>query len=109
MSDEVTPLVQELFTKTDDAGRDMARVGQAAQALERRYAALDKTLAGREFLCGAFTIADIATFLVIGFASTLGSAPGAAHKNLGVWVERVRARPTVAKEFEGMIAASVSV
>ena len=68
MMQEVVPLVQELFTKTDDAGRDMARVAAASEALQRRYDALEKELAGREYLCGAFTVADIATFMVLGVA-----------------------------------------
>jgi glutathione S-transferase len=109
MTEEVTPLVQELFTKTDDATRDMARVAQAAEALGRRYTALEKALAGREYLCGAFTIADVATFMVVGFASTLGSAPGDAHPNLRRWFERVRARPCVAREFDAMMAAAATV
>jgi glutathione S-transferase len=109
MSEEVTPLVQELFTKTDAASRDMARVARAADALQRRYDALDRALAGREHLCGAFTVADIATFMVVGFASTLGSAPSDAHANLRRWFERVRARPCVTREFEAMMAAAASV
>jgi glutathione S-transferase len=109
MSEEVTPLVQELFTKTDGASRDMARVARATEALQRRYGRLDETLAGREYLCGLFTVADIATFMVVGFASTLGSAPGDAQKNLQGWVERVRARPVVGREFEAMMLAAASV
>lgn len=109
MSEEVTPLVQELFTKTDAASRDMERVARAAEALQRRYQVLDGALAGREYLCGAFTVADIATFMVVGFASTLGSAPGNVHENLRGWFERVRARPCVAREFETMMAAAAAV
>jgi glutathione S-transferase len=109
MTEEVTPLVQELFTKTDDTSRNMARVAQAAGALGRRYATLETALAGREYLCGAFTIADVATFMVAGFASTLGSAPGDAHANVRRWFERVRARPCVAREFDAMMAAAAAV
>lgn len=109
MSEEVTPLVQELFTKTDGASRDMARVARAADALQRRYDTLDKTVAASEYLCGPFTMADIATFMVVGFASTLGSAPGDAHKNLRGWFDQVRARPVVAREFEAMMVAAASV
>jgi len=109
MVEEVTPLVQELFTKSDGAARDMARVAKAAEALARRYATLNETVAGREYLCGPFTVADIATFLVVGFASTFGSAPGDAHKHLQGWAERVRARPVIAREFEAMMLAAASV
>jgi glutathione S-transferase len=109
MTEHVTPLVQELFTKTDDAARDMTRVAPAAEALGRRWDALEKELAGGQYLCGAFTVADIATFMVVAFASTLGSAPGDAHTNLKGWFERVRARPTVGREFDAMVAAAATV
>ena len=109
MVQEVTPLVQELFTKTDDATRDMARVATATEALRRRYAALDKELSGHEYLCGTFSVADIATFLVVGFASTLGVPPGDGHENVRAWTDRVRARPSVGREFEAMTRAAATV
>src|SRR5262249_4110623 len=41
MVEEVTPLVQELFTKRDDTARDQARVGVAMGALQHRYARVE--------------------------------------------------------------------
>src|SRR5262245_31906019 len=46
MQQEVTPLVQELFTKTDPASRDDARVAAAIEALGHRYDALERELRG---------------------------------------------------------------
>jgi glutathione S-transferase len=109
MTEHVTPLVQELFTKSDDATRDMARVTNATAALERRYDALEAELAGREYLCDVFTVADIATFMVLGFASTLGTAPGPRHPRLQQWVDRVRSRRCVSSEFDALMAAAASV
>jgi glutathione S-transferase len=109
MTTDVTALVQELFTKTDDAARDMPRVAAAMEGLRRRWDALEKELAGREFLCDAFSVADIATFMVVGFATTLGAAPEDRHGNLRAWVERVRARPTVGREFDAMMQAAATV
>src|SRR5688572_19678626 len=40
MTQDVTALVQELFTKTDDTTRDMARVAAAMESLKRRWDAL---------------------------------------------------------------------
>jgi len=108
MSQEVTPLVQELFTKSDDSARDMARVGAASDALARRYETLEKELARRDHLCGAFSVADIATFMVVGFASNFGVAPADGHPNLRAWVDRVRARPTVALELDAMTRAAAA-
>jgi glutathione S-transferase len=109
MTEHVTPLVQELFTKSDDATRDMARVTNATTALERRYDALETELAGREYLCDVFSVADIATFMVLGFASTLGTAPGARHPRLQAWADRVRSRRSVSGEFDAMMAAAAAV
>ena len=109
MMQEVVPLIQELFTKTEDTTRDMARVATASEALRRRYDALEKQLTGREYLCGIFSVADIATFMLVGFASTFGVAPSDGHRSLRAWVDRVRARPTVAREFEAMTRAAAAV
>jgi len=109
MMQEVVPLIQELFTKTEDTTRDMARVATASEALRRRYDALEKQLTGREYLCGIFSVADIATFMLVGFASTFGVVPSDGHRSLRAWVDRVRARPTVAREFEAMTRAAAAV
>lgn len=108
MAQEVTPLVQEVFTKTDDATRDLARIAAATEALQRRFAALERELDGREYLCGSFTIADVATFMTVSFASTLGVAPGAEHPRVVAWLERMRARPSVGGELAGMMAAAAA-
>jgi len=109
MTEHVTPLVQELFTKTDDGVRDLARLSAASEALVRRYDELERELAGREYLCDTFTVADIATFMVVAFASTLGTPPAERHVRLRAWVDRVRARPSVGREFEAMMAAAAAV
>ena len=75
MNIEVTPLVQELFTKTVEADRDQERVTTATRATHDRFARLDQEIGEREFLCGAFTVADIATFMAVGFAAARGSWP----------------------------------
>ena len=53
--------------------------------------------------------ADIATFMVLGFASTLGTAPGARHPRLQGWADRVRGRRSVSGEFDAMMAAAAAV
>jgi glutathione S-transferase len=109
MQQEVTPLVQELFTKSDDTARDMARVAAASEALRQRYDALEAELAVGQYLCGLFSVADIATFLAVAFGSTFGVGPADRHRNLRAWLERVRARPAVAREFEAMTEAAATV
>jgi glutathione S-transferase len=110
MGQEVVPLIRELFTKTDDAARDTASVAAASEALRCRYVELERTLAGGAYLCDdLFTVADIATFLVVGFASTLGMGLGDQQRSLRGWLERVQARPTVGREFEAMMRAAATV
>lgn len=108
MAEEVTPLVQELYTKQDEAARDLARVATATEALRRRWGDLERELAGREHLCGAFTVADIATFMVVAFAATLGVPPAAEQPNLNAWFQRMLARPTVGGEFQKISAAAAT-
>jgi glutathione S-transferase len=109
MMQEVTPLVRELFTKTDEATRDLASVAAGSEALARRFERLDGELAGREYLCGRFSVADVATFMVVGFASTFGVLPADGRRNLRGWADRVRTRPTVAHEFDAMMRAAAMV
>ena len=60
----------------------------------RLYSVLDKQLAEREFICGDYSIADIATYPWVtiheGQGLTLDS-----HPNLKRWVETVQQRPAV--------------
>jgi len=109
MVEEVTPLVQELFTQRDDAARDEARVNAAVAALQRRYATLERELVAREYLCEDFSVADIATFMVVAFASSLGVAPGESQAALTQWFQRMLMRPCVAREFEAVTRAAAAV
>lgn len=106
---QVTPLVQELFTQRDEAARDAKRVAAASEAVRARYDALDRHLAGREYLCGGFSLADVATFMAVGFASAMGVAPGEDHAHLRAWVARVQSRPSVATVFEAMTRGAAAV
>ena len=83
-------------------------MGEANDALVRRFDALEEALAGRDFLCDRFSVADIAGFLLVRFATTLGVAPGESHAKLRAWADRVGARPSVAHEFEAMLRAAAS-
>lgn len=69
-----------------------AGLKEKAQAdLERIYAALEQELAGRDFVCGEFSIADIALFphLVSVQIMNVPYSP-AAHPNLAAWMKRLR-------------------
>ncbi|HKA15289.1 MAG TPA: glutathione S-transferase family protein [Myxococcota bacterium] len=97
-------LIEGVFYAAASGRSDPARVEAARTALAQRYAALDKELAGREFLCDAFSVADIGTFVMVNAAAALGAAPGDAHANVSDWLARTRARPAVRRDAEAMSA-----
>jgi glutathione S-transferase len=81
-----------------------------SEALRRCYVELEETLASGAYLCGdLFTVAGIATFLVVGFASTFGTGLGDRQRSLRGWLERVQAQPTVGREIEAMMRATATV
>jgi glutathione S-transferase len=97
-------VIEGAFYGAATGSADAARADAGRAAIAQRYDALDKELAGREFLCGAFSVADIATFIMANTAATLGAPPGDAHANVRAWLARTRARPAVRRETEEMSA-----
>ena len=102
-------LIAETFYKPDPSTRDASRIATAKAAIAAQQERLDRELAGREFLCSQFTIADIAYFLTLMFATSLGAPADAALGNLAAWTARVMARPAVGREVERMTIASQHV
>jgi len=103
---KVFDLISEVFYKSDPAVRDTAKIEKAKEAIAAEYDRLERTLEGRDFVCRQFTVADIAYFLTLMFATTLGAPPSASHQRVAAWSARVASRPSVAREIEGMTAAS---
>lgn len=62
----------------------------------RLYSVLDKQLADREFICGDYSIADIATYPWVAIYDFQGLTLD-SHPNLKRWVETVQQRPAVQK------------
>ena len=67
----------------------------------RLFGVLDVRLAGREFLAGSYSIADVATYPWVAVAWPIFTAmmPDTVGKlgRLAAWLERVAARPAVAR------------
>ena len=95
-------LIQEVFI----GGRSESPAArEAVHGLHQAYAELSAKLGDDEWMCGdRFTVADIAVFLVVMFAQTMGASPD--EQNLVDWQARMLARPSVKGEFEGMLAAA---
>ncbi|MBW2316642.1 MAG: glutathione S-transferase family protein [Deltaproteobacteria bacterium] len=99
----IFPLVQEVFYKTDPAARDAVRVAESTATLRECYAELDARLAGREWFCGDYGVADITIFLCCMFGATLGVTVGDTTPHLATWIERMNGRPAVAAEAAEMM------
>jgi len=103
----VLTLITEVFYKPEEQ-RDAGRIAAAREALATQYARLDQKLAGREWLCGAFSVADIGYILAITFATGLGTAPPPLP-NLGAWLARVSTRASVRAELDGLTRSMAAV
>jgi glutathione S-transferase len=101
-ADEIVfPAVWDLIeTSFYPGARDAARLERAKARLADEHAALDKELSGGAWLCGDFTVADIATFILLHAAAGLGAPPAEGHTNLRAWVARMHERPAVKREVE---------
>jgi len=69
------------------------------QEVNRLYGVMDKRLAGRDWLAGDYSIADMASYPWVAIwkriAQSLDEFP-----NLARWVERMRARPAVDRAYQ---------
>jgi glutathione S-transferase len=98
-------LVDELWTKTDAAARDAARIKQAGEGIQRAYARLEAQLDGRQWLCGDFSVADISCFVPASFAGFVGHGAGEAHPRVRDWFARVGERASVQRVRQEMLDA----
>jgi glutathione S-transferase len=86
----------------DDPAAVTARAGAA-----QFYDAMEKLIAGREFLCETFSYADIAFYMAHVFGARMGAPMIAATPNLVAWRDRMTARPAV-RAVVGPMAAFLS-
>jgi glutathione S-transferase len=106
MTTAIADLLAEVYRKTDPATRDAAKVAAAGEAIRRAYDRLEGVLAdGREHLCGAFGLPDVAWYLPVSFAAFYGVPPGETHPRLARWLVRMASRPSVAEETRSMTEA----
>ena len=109
LSDEIVfqrvwDLVEESLYPAGPAGRDEARLSAAKRGLADHHAELEAGLRGRKYLCGDYSVADIAIFIMLNAAATLGAPIAAEHEQLQAWSQRVGERPAVAVEVAEMLA-----
>src|SRR5215831_7203214 len=80
----VLTLIKEVFYKPAGGG-DEPLIAAARAGIGDIARRLDEGLAAREYVCGAFSAADIAYFLTFGFAGGLGAPPAEGLRNLAAW------------------------
>lgn len=103
-ADEVllTPVKTLMFRTEppgDEPGRRAAQEDKAAAVvpeIDRHFAILDARLADADFLCGAFSVADIAMFMTVHYAARLGGPSIAPHAKLKRWYLHLAKRPAFA-------------
>jgi glutathione S-transferase len=101
----VWTLIQAVFY----AGNESAEVAAARAAIHGHQHELDHGLAGREYLCGAFSVADVGYWLDLLYASSNGCPLDPRFQNLAAWWARVSARPSVSEELAGLMKASAEL
>jgi glutathione S-transferase len=94
---------------SQDAGAEDPEVLEARRQIAHHHHEFEKQLVGREYLCGEYSVADIASFVMLSAAAQFGSPPGAEHSELLGWFGRVAARPAVKKDAEAMVAFVASL
>lgn len=91
MHRSVPPTDAESRRKEEEAGLR----GEAA--LLDHYGALETRIGTADYLCGAFSVADIGVFMAIKFSLRLKGPRLDGHPKLAAWYARVLGRPAVAK------------
>ena len=107
LASHITTLISEVFMKPDDSDRDAGAVAEAMAAFDGYLEALERRLAGRDYICGAYTLADIATWLCLTFAQTLGVDPG-ERSGVLAWYGRMAERPVVKAELASVMGAAAA-
>lgn len=97
-------LIEEGFYPAETSDRNSARLEAAVATLAGFHAELDGELSGRAYLCDAYSVADIANFVMVSAGATMGAPPDASLTRLTGWLGRMLSRPPVAREMAAMQA-----
>lgn len=77
----------------------------AEPVIASHFKDIDSKLESKDYLCGAFTAADIALFMTVLYARRLGGPGLSVWPRLRAWYERLAARPAVSGIVEEIAAA----
>jgi glutathione S-transferase len=82
-----------------------AKAADAKILLAAQLSELDRDLADKPYVCGAFSIADIALFMTVLYVQRLGGPALSGTTALARWLERLLARPAFAAAAAAIAAA----
>ncbi|MBM6580584.1 glutathione S-transferase family protein [Microvirga sp. BT689] len=105
-------LMHRTEPKPEDLGRWEAKEMKARGAepvIAGHFAELDRELHGRDYLCGAFSAADIAVFMTVFWARRLGGPSLKGHDNLAAWYARLSMRLAFARIVSEILAADAEL
>lgn len=95
--------VWQLIGRNVYGGGEAGLIDEARRALDQLEAELDKQLVGRAYLCDAYGVADIATYVMLSAAALLGAPISDRFESLHGWLARMAERPAVAADMSGMV------
>lgn len=98
----VWDLIEEGLYPAGLVERDEQRLLGAKANLANYYEKLDKQLADRDYLCGDYSVADIAMFIFANSAVLLGAPASDGLTHLNAWFARMTDRPPVGTEITAM-------
>lgn len=78
-----------------EAERDADKLANARQQVQRMLAVIDGSLAGRQWLAGTFSLADVAFAPRVVILPTLGVELDPQWKNVAGWIQRLNQRASI--------------
>jgi glutathione S-transferase len=101
--------LRKLMHRSEPPGASTAQKEEdaihAEVEISDNYKRVAAKLGHQEFLCGEFSVADIATFMNIHHGLRLNAPLLTNTGNLAAWYERLKARPSIAKVVSEMAEA----
>jgi len=101
-------LMHRTSPRDPDPERQRAREAEAERgeaALLGLYERLQEQLGGRNYFCGAFSVADIGVFMAVLWSLRLKGPPLDRHPDLAGWYARVGSRPSASRVAAEIAAA----
>jgi glutathione S-transferase len=90
----VTGIIMNELRKPEGE-RDADKLGNARQQVQRMLAVIDGSLAGRQWLAGTFSLADVAFAPRVVILPALGVELDPEWKNVAGWIQRLNQRASI--------------